>query len=283
VVRNATRKPTVVEMPPWGVVVFESHHAADFRMEATRHDDLEVFYVLDGAGTFELAGRATPCAAGDVIVVSVGLLHRITDDCDQPLSLHGVRIRPDVWGNDSDLERLLPRGRLAHNELISSQVRADFRRLLFEQTCRRPGYPAMMAGLALQLLAVLARSRTGSAAQTTAEPRDLNGHLQTVAAYVAELERRFYEPVKLAGVVKQLGMSRRHFTGLFRAVTGTTWSDYVRKLRVEHAMQLLRETRRSILSIAFEVGFEDLSSFYRAFQHCEGVSPQRWRQQQAEP
>jgi AraC-like DNA-binding protein/mannose-6-phosphate isomerase-like protein (cupin superfamily) len=279
VIRNATRLPAVVDMPPWGVSVFESHHAADFRMAATRHEDLEVFYVLGGAGSFELAGQTTPCGAGDVVVVSVNLVHRIIDDPRQPLSLHGVRIHPDVWKSDPDLERLLPVGRLVRNELISSQVRAEVRRLLFEQTCRRPGYPAMMAGVALQLLALLARSR-GSSAQAAPGLRPVSNHQQTVESYVAELERRFFEPAKLDDIVKQLGISRRHFTDLFREVTGTTWSDYVRRLRVEHAKQLLRETRRSILSIAFEVGFEDLSSFYRAFQQRECVSPQRWRQQQ---
>jgi AraC-like DNA-binding protein/mannose-6-phosphate isomerase-like protein (cupin superfamily) len=281
VARNATRQPAIVDMPPWGVCVFESYHAADFQMEATRHPDLEVFYVLDGAGEFELAGRGTPCSAGDVVVVSVNQLHRITDDRLRPLSLHGVRIRPDVWRNDSGFARLLPSGRLARNGLVSLQVRAEVRRLLFEQTCRRPGYPAMMAGLALQLLALLARSRGPALAQTAPNLRGDCGHLQTVEAYIADLDRRFFEPVTLDGIVKKLGMSRRHFTDLFREVTATTLSDYVRRLRVEHAKQLLSETRRSILSIAFEVGFEDLSSFYRAFRHREGVSPQRWRQQQA--
>jgi AraC-like DNA-binding protein/mannose-6-phosphate isomerase-like protein (cupin superfamily) len=281
VVRKANQKPAVVDMPAWGVSVFESHHAADFRMEATRHHDLEVFYVLDGVGDFELGGRATPCAAGDVVVVSVNLLHRIADDPGRPLSLHGVRLCPDLWRkSDPGLEGLLPGGRLARNRLISAQVRAEFRRLLFEQTCQRPGFPAMMAGIALQLLTLLARSRGPAAMPAAPHLRGGSTHLQTVEAYVAELERRFFEPVKLASIVKQLGMSRRRFTDLFREATGSTWSDYVRKLRVAHAKQLLVETSRSIMSIAFEVGFEDLSSFYRAFQNVEGVSPQRWRQQQ---
>src|SRR6516165_6748527 len=116
--RNQTQQPTVVEMPPWGVSVFESHHAANFRMEVSRHQAMEVFYVLDGAGVFELEGRPVQCTPGDVVVIAVGQGHRIKDDRLQPLSLLGVRIRPDVWKSDPALESQLPAGRLPTNELV---------------------------------------------------------------------------------------------------------------------------------------------------------------------
>jgi AraC family L-rhamnose operon regulatory protein RhaS len=280
--RNPTQQPAVVEMPPWGVSVFESHHAANFRMDVSRHQALEVFYVLGGEGVFELEGRPVRCAPGDVVIIAVGQGHRIKDDPSQPLSLLGVRIRPDVWRSDPTLERQLPLGRLPANDLVSVQVRAEVRRLLFEQTTRRPGYPGMMVGVTLQLLALLVRSAGSVARQQPLEASTVSGHREAVAAYVAELDRRFFEPTKIDSIARQLGMSRRRFTELFREVTNTTWSDYVRTLRINHSKQLLRETARSVLAIAFESGFEDLSSFYRAFQRQEGMAPQRWRQQQSD-
>ena len=268
---SSTRRPAQVEMPDWGVCVFESHHAADFRMEVSRHNELEVFYVLDGAGVFELDRRELPCGAGDVVVVHPGLGHRIIDEPGRPLSLLGVRVRPALWAQDPELGRPIPANRLPRDAVAGPRVRAAVRRLLFEQTSRQPGRAGMMVGLVLQLLAMLTRAR-GAA---PAGPRpDLRG---TVEAYVAELAHRFFEPARLDGVAAQLGMSRRRFTGLFREVTGTTWGEYLRRLRVEHAKRLLRSTGRSVLAVTFESGFDDLSSFYRAFRRHEGVSPQRWR------
>lgn len=275
-----TQQPTVVAMPPWGVVVFESHHAANFRMEVSRHEAVEVFYVLDGAGVFELEGRPVRCALGDVVVVPVEFGHRIEDDKGRPFSLYGVRIRPDVWRCDPELARQLPAGRLPRDEMVSLQVRAEVRRLLFEQTCRRPGQGGMMVGLALELLALLARSRGQSIHLGTGDARGASNLREAVEAYVAGLKQKFFEPAKIDGIAKHLGMSRRRFTELFREATGTSWSDYLRTLRVDHSKQLLLETSRSVLSIAFESGFEDLSSYYRAFQRIEGTSPHRWRQQQ---
>src|SRR5688500_2508335 len=115
---TATRAPTRVVMPAWGVCVFESHHAADFRMDVSRHDELEVFYVLGGSGVFELDRGPVPCGPGDVVVVHSGLGHRIADDPGRPLSLLGVRIRPDVWAADPGLARPVPGHRLARDAVV---------------------------------------------------------------------------------------------------------------------------------------------------------------------
>jgi AraC family L-rhamnose operon regulatory protein RhaS len=277
---KAAHTPAKVVMPAWGVCVFESHHAADFRMELSRHNEMEVFFVLAGAGVFELEGQGLRCGPGDVVVVPPAHGHRITDEPGQPLSLLGVRIGPAVWAQDPELGWLVPSGRLARDPVVGPRVRAGVRRLLFEQTSRQPGRAGMMVGLALQLLAVLARAR--GASPDPAEPRPRSDLRGTVEAYVAELAHRFFEPARIDGVAAQLGMSRRRFTELFREVTGATWCEYLRQLRVEHAKHLLRATGRSVLAIAFEAGFEDLSSFYRAFRRQEKTSPHRWRQRPAE-
>jgi AraC family L-rhamnose operon regulatory protein RhaS len=273
----ANRRPARVEMPAWGVGVFESRHASDFRMDLARHAALEVFYVLGGAGTFELDGTLHPCRTGDVVVVPVESAHRILDDPGRPLSLLGVRIEPAVWAGVPDFVPQLPAGRLPRDAVVSARVRAEVRRLLVEQTGRQPGRAGMMVGEALQLLAGLARTRLweqsdGSPAESRA---DLRG---AVEAYVADLGHRFFESARLDGVARQLGMSRRRFTALFRDVTGATWADYLRRLRLGHAKRLLRATDRSVLAVAFESGFEDLSSFYRAFERLESTTPHRWRQ-----
>ena len=75
-------------------------------------------------------------------------------------------------------------------------------------------------------------------------------------------------------------MSRRRFTTLFAEVTGQSWADHLAALRIEYAKTLLRETTRSIVSIAFECGYEELSSFYRAFKRAAGISPGEWRARQ---
>jgi AraC family L-rhamnose operon regulatory protein RhaS len=98
-----------------------------------------------------------------------------------------------------------------------------------------------------------------------------------VAAYAADLARTFYHRQTVNEAAQSLGVSRRHFTQLFRETTGESWLEALHRHRLDHARRLLRETGRSITSIGYECGFEDLTTFYRAFKAAEKTSPLAWR------
>ena len=268
------RHPIEVRLPASGVFVLESHHAPDFRMDPQRHEFLEVFYVLHGAGEFWIEGRRYACKTGEVVVVPMGHVHRIEDLPAAPLALYGICVVPRVWQVEANLLDHMPAGRLPVSAMLAAQVRDDLRRLLFEQTLDRPGSRTLILGLTLQLLVRLAR-RTAVAgrAETTA-----GGYRAAVQSYLAELPRRFFEATDLDDAAAELGMSRRRFTQLFREATGASWSNYLARLRIDYACQLLRESQRTIAAVAFECGFEDLSSFYRAFKRQTGLTPHAWRQ-----
>jgi AraC family L-rhamnose operon regulatory protein RhaS len=278
------RRPIEVTLSSHGVFVLESHHAPGFRMADQCHVFLEIFYVLKGAGTFHLDGRPHVCHKGDLVVVPVGGVHRIEDDPAAPLALYGICVAPQVWRHDPALLEHLPAGRLHVGKLLAAQLRADLRRMLFEQTLDRPGSRTLVLGLALQLLALLAQSRPGPAparpAQAAQAASEVAQHRQAVERYVADLPHRFYEATDLDTVAAELHMSRRRFTSLFRLVAGASWSACLTRLRIDYACQLLRETSRGIIAIAFECGYEDLSSFYRAFKRRTGLPPHAWRTRQ---
>jgi AraC family L-rhamnose operon regulatory protein RhaS len=275
-------RPIEVALPPHGVFVLESHHSHGFRMTSQRHDFLGIFYVLDGAGAFHIEGRPFPAHKGEVVVVPAGRSHLLEDDPVRPLALFGVCVAPRIWQCEPALLDGLPAGPLPVSALLAAQIRADLRRLLYEQTLDRPGSRAWIVGQTLQLLVGLARSNpaaAGSPAPLAEEP--VSEYRQAVGRYVTDLPHRFFEATDLDQTAAQLGMSRRRFTQLFREATGSSWASYLTQLRVEYACQLLRETRRSVTAVAFECGFEDLSSFYRAFKRHKGLPPQAWRQDQA--
>jgi AraC family L-rhamnose operon regulatory protein RhaS len=270
--------PIEVTLPAYGVYLLESHHAPSFRMAPQAHAFLELFFVHSGSGAFQIAGQEHACQRNDVVVVPPRQAHTIVDNPAHPLTLYAVCVASTVVRHEPAIFERLPVGRVRIGKSLADETRATFRRLLFEQTQQQAFGPTLIVGLTLQMLASLARAT----AQLT--PRVMSGvepqsaeRRAAVERYVAGLAHRFFERSSLDDAAAELGMSRRRFTTLFAEVTGQTWADYLAELRVEYAQTLLRDTPRSIVSIAFECGYEELSSFYRAFKRATGHSPGDWR------
>ena len=63
----------------------------------------------------------------------------------------------------------------------------------------------------------------------------------------------------------------------FKRATGMPFVQYLKHYRLEKAAALLRETDRTILEIAMETGFDNLSYFTRSFKEKYGISPGKFR------
>jgi AraC family transcriptional regulator len=90
------------------------------------------------------------------------------------------------------------------------------------------------------------------------------------------LDAQSSEPLTLEDSAAQLGLSAFHFLRLFRAVLGVTPHQYLVRARLRHAARLLA-TEAPVTSIAYDVGFGDLSNFVRTFHRAAGVSPRAFR------
>jgi AraC-like DNA-binding protein len=79
-------------------------------------------------------------------------------------------------------------------------------------------------------------------------------------------------------IADELGVSTRYVQIMF-AEMGATPSSYIQSLRLHHAAQLLVRRRRdaAIAAVAFDSGFNDLSTFCRVFRRKFGVAPRDYR------
>lgn len=78
-------------------------------------------------------------------------------------------------------------------------------------------------------------------------------------------------------------MSRFHWHRVFRALTGETCAQAVRRIRLHRAANALVRSDRPVTRIASEVGYPNLNSFARAFSEAYGSSPAAFRQGRAVP
>lgn len=99
---------------------------------------------------------------------------------------------------------------------------------------------------------------------------------QKVEALMMEQKLYLTPNLKIADVVKRCGVCRTYVSHYINQ-TGYNFSEYVNKLRVEYAQDMLRQSPTvKMVAVAEESGFTSEASFYRNFRKFTGQTPQEW-------
>lgn len=98
-----------------------------------------------------------------------------------------------------------------------------------------------------------------------------------VTAALRRIEAEPHEPVTLRQLARDAAMSPYHFVRTFNMISGVTPYQFVLAQRLRHAALRLRRTTDPISAIAYQAGFNDLSTFNRRFRRIMGVTPGCWR------
>lgn len=81
------------------------------------------------------------------------------------------------------------------------------------------------------------------------------------------------EDLSLGEVARHAAISPFYLCKKFKEVTGLNFTDYVSRVRVEKAKQLLGDPNQRVSEIAYQTGFQSLSHFNRCFKRITGQSP----------
>ncbi|WP_020428056.1 helix-turn-helix transcriptional regulator, partial [Paenibacillus riograndensis] len=104
---------------------------------------------------------------------------------------------------------------------------------------------------------------------------------QNVRKEVAEAKRyvmnHIGEKVGMDEMARRLGLNPTHFSRLFKVETGLTFIEYVTKLKMERAQDLLNQTNSTIVEIAEQLAYDNVSYFIKLFRNFSGMTPVEYR------
>lgn len=248
-----------------GVFAFtESRHAAQLPLHA--HPSWTLSVLLAGGFEERYAGARTTQHCGDfaVLLREPGELHA---DRFAAAGAHVLVLEfPDAF-----IKRAGPLA-IGKDALTGAALEVMSRSLHRELLCTDSGQALALEGLALQLLATLVRAAS------------VRGEDDLVARAQALLAARFRESeLRIGELASQLDIHPVALARAFRARVGTSPGDYLRGLRLAWARGELAASARPLAAIALAAGFADQSHFTRAFRQRFGVTPARFRGDQARP
>lgn len=124
------------------------------------------------------------------------------------------------------------------------------------------------------LVQSVAPVKLASAAYCADPAHYAESRINHVLSYIGKNLSQELRETELAELV---GQSVSAFSRYFRRHTGVPFVQYVNRLRINLACQLLMSGELNITDICYQVGFNNLSNFNRQFLSLKGMSPSRWR------
>ncbi len=98
-----------------------------------------------------------------------------------------------------------------------------------------------------------------------------------LAAAVSYVEHNYSAKLRMGTAARLCDLSPFQFSRCFKKENGFTFRDFVVRVRIQRAAELMRQSKITVTDAAFGVGFNDLSYFARMFRRQLGVSPSHYR------
>ena len=96
---------------------------------------------------------------------------------------------------------------------------------------------------------------------------------------LALLHARPSEEWTAESIAREVGLSRSAFAERFNSLVGQPPMQYLALWRMHIAAQRLRDGRRTVAQVGFDIGYESGAAFSRAFKRQFGVAPAAWCKQ----
>lgn len=254
---------------------FEIFHYRDekpFSVGIHHHDFYEIYLFLEGDVTYRVEGRNYILEPGDLLLINPAELH-------QPFISEGAYERIVLWINKEYLENLSQYGenllycfdtgkenKLHPDTVTAGRILEIMKKLSREFNSKKPYHSLYATGLFYQLLVEVNRLSSKETASAVTEKPDLSGE---VVRYINE---NFDKKISLDTLSKEFFVSKYHLSHEFKAQYGTGIYKYITLKRLLIARELLADGER-VGEVYKACGFNDYTTFFRAFKAEYSVSP----------
>lgn len=226
-----------------------------WRMKPHCHPFDELIIILKGRMTVHIDGRVEQVQAGDVLLYLAGKIHEEISDKDDPVESLFLSISPGASKNIP--WRLQDReGRVRQ---LGSWIYAD------QSALSKEGVGARHT-LLIALFAELTRLQK--------HPTEDASVLSVTKNYI---QRHLAKKITLDKLAREVGLSKFHYSRVYRALASCTPMETVREMRLKYACQLLLTTHLPLKQIAPLAGLGDEYQFSHLFRKHHGVPPGQLR------
>jgi AraC-like DNA-binding protein len=243
------------------------------------HTETELGFMLGGEGVYMIGDKRHSAAKEDLFIVRSNEQHCLPTVTEELTSVNLYLSSYFLWHVCSDyispkkIQALINGEISIENKQHSRRISECYERIipLFESD--DPEARFALRGEVLQLIIAVA----DGIPEGTEDSTPSAARFADIQRSILFIRENYSRPIGLKDIAKSAAMSSSYFSGTFKKVTGMAPYNFLITIRIEKAVELLRETDMSVMDISLACGFTSLTSFNKAFKSLVGLSPTKYR------
>ena len=218
--------------------------------------------------------------AGDIGIAKPDVYHRNCSMSDTPYERYVLKIRTgifqpviDIIGQDN--MNALCSEYLHFTQEDQNTIHNMFEEMLSEYNKKTPASQLILQGMVYKLFFYVYDNRLPYQPDSSIiHLKHFDDRIQEALVYV---ENNLKNGPSIEDTARYVSLSPSHFSRLFKDITGTSYSDYVNEIRLEHAAIMLQLGEKNINNIAESLGLSSGNYLCNIFKKKYGLTPSQFR------
>ncbi len=262
------------------VLVNSTGHFEFNRKWSSRHRDCGradylMMYVHSGAMRVRAGGIDKVAGTGSVVLYRPGQEQLYRDHDESPVKVYWVHFTG--YGVEQLLESLDLGEEALFDIGVNTEIPSLVQIMVNDLHIKSMGYKTMAASLFMQILTVIARKSLRLRNKTCKKSAD-----DFIGSTLEYIHVNYMKDITVAQLSEMTMLCTNRYIKVFKKEVGMTPKEYIIRLRLEKACELLESTDLDIKQISGMVGLENQLYFSRLFKKHLGEAPSRYRGSTAE-
>ena len=241
------------------------------------HDYFEMEFFCEGEGVHILNGETLAVKKGTIHLLTPADFHTLYKK-EEFGEMKYYNVNFNEYALSSELVKMISEYGAPLATTVEGEdyeiLRREFAALTAEYRSEKPIREMMMKNMFEKIVITFWRALTKNVPESK---RQAPKHDSNVRFIVSYLRIHFREQVSLAALAKEVHLTPNYVGDLFRRETGVSFTDYVQRLRLNYATNLLVSSDLPIADISVQSGFHSVSYFIRTFRLASGKTPLEYR------
>jgi len=244
------------------------------------HDFTSIIYILSGECLYNLNDKIYPVKKGNLVICNPGVPHF------RKINTEAEVIEFHAGFNNIDIQNL-PHGFLIHEDskpvISMMKYEQEFFKccseILVEQEKNGPGSFLMLKAMIMKLIVLILKETHVSNNPDEISSINFESYDRTgiVSAIVDYLGGNYMKQISLDKISRKMFLTPAYISKVFKEETGESPINYLIKIRLSKACEMLRKSRLSIKEVSKNAGYEDAYYFSKLFKKYYGLPPSKYR------